>query len=154
MMGHFGEEKFLTITRASDTWNSTPQLGGDAAGRFPHRMLYSILRSFLSPEAAAPFVAHCFSTAELALLEKQFVEQFHAPLTSSCGRVLDAAAALLGICDERTYEGRPAMLLEALSTTPFILPPVIQDGVLQTGPPLRLFDRASKRRKGVASLPP
>jgi hydrogenase maturation protein HypF len=33
--------------------------------------------------------------------------------TSSCGRVLDAVSCLLGICRERTYEGEPAMKLEA-----------------------------------------
>jgi hydrogenase maturation protein HypF len=35
--------------------------------------------------------------------------------TSSCGRVLDSVAALLGISYERTYEGEPAMKLEAYS---------------------------------------
>jgi hydrogenase maturation protein HypF len=34
-------------------------------------------------------------------------------LTSSFGRVLDAVSAVLGICYERTYEGEPAMKLEA-----------------------------------------
>ena len=33
--------------------------------------------------------------------------------TSSTGRVLDAASALLGICRERTYDGEPAMKLES-----------------------------------------
>jgi hydrogenase maturation protein HypF len=33
--------------------------------------------------------------------------------TTSCGRVLDAISALLGICYERTYEGEPAMKLES-----------------------------------------
>jgi hydrogenase maturation protein HypF len=34
-------------------------------------------------------------------------------MTSSTGRVLDAASALLGICRERTYDGEPAMKLES-----------------------------------------
>jgi hydrogenase maturation protein HypF len=33
--------------------------------------------------------------------------------SSSTGRVLDAAAAMLGICEIRTYEGEPAMKLES-----------------------------------------
>jgi len=33
--------------------------------------------------------------------------------TSSCGRVLDAVSALLGLCTVRTYEGEPAMRLES-----------------------------------------
>lgn len=111
-----------------------PQLGGDSANRYPHKMLYSILRSFLSPEAAATFISHQFSPKEILLLEKQWIERFNAPLTSSCGRVLDAAAALLGICDENTYDGRGAMLLESISTTPYDFPPVIEGTELRTAP--------------------
>jgi hydrogenase maturation protein HypF len=33
--------------------------------------------------------------------------------TTSCGRVLDAVSAMLGICYSRTYEGEPAMKLES-----------------------------------------
>ena len=111
-----------------------PQLGGDSAARQPHKMLYSILRSFFSPGDIRPLMAESFSTAELALLEKQFVEKFNAPLTSSCGRVLDAAAALLGFCTLRTYDGRPAMLLEANTTLPFDIAPVIEGTILRTAP--------------------
>src|SRR4030042_6170294 len=34
-------------------------------------------------------------------------------MTTSCGRVLDAISAVLGLCYERTYEGEPAMKLES-----------------------------------------
>lgn len=125
-----------------------PQLGGDAAGRFPHRMLYSILRSFMTPEETMTFFDNRFSSRELTLLEKQFAEKFHAPLTSSCGRVLDAASALLGICDERTYDGRPAMLLEAVSTEPFDLAPIIEGSVLKTAPLFRYLIENSHEDKG------
>ena len=125
-----------------------PQLGGDAAGRFPHRMLYSILRSFMTPEEAMTFFDDRFSSRELTLLERQFSEKFHAPLTSSCGRVLDAASALLGICDERTYDGRPAMLLEAISTEPFDITPIIEGSVLKTAPLFRYLIENSHEDKG------
>ena len=125
-----------------------PQLGGDAAGRFPHRMLYSILRSFLSPKEIQPFLSGRFSSLELTLLEKQFDEKFQAPLTSSCGRVLDAASALLDFCDERTYDGRPAMLLEAHSTKPFDLAPVIEGSILKTTPLFRYLIENLHEDKG------
>ena len=37
----------------------------------------------------------------------------NTPVTSSVGRLFDAASALLGICTEPTYEGEPAIMLEA-----------------------------------------
>jgi hydrogenase maturation protein HypF len=87
--------------------------GGDLATRYPERMLYGILPekqilSLLSDRG--------WSGIELGLLEKQLVRGFNVPTTTSTGRVLDAAAALLGICRERTYDGEPAMKLESAAS--------------------------------------
>lgn len=110
------------------------QLGGDAAARYPHRMLYGILRKFLSAAEAATHLTKRFSAEDVRILEQQLQSRFNAPLTTSTGRVLDAAAALLGLCDERTYDGRPAMLLESHSSEPYAFAPVITDGTLMTTP--------------------
>jgi len=84
--------------------------GGDLATRFPERMLYGIL-----PE---DWVLDLLSTrgwsdVETGVLKKQVAAGFNVVPTSSTGRVLDAASALLGICRERTYDGEPAMKLES-----------------------------------------
>ena len=45
------------------------------------------------------------------------INQLHGkrslPATTSCGRVLDAAASILDVCHSRTYQGEPAMKLES-----------------------------------------
>ncbi len=84
--------------------------GGDLATRFPERMLYGILPD---EKCLALLTSRGWSEVELGVLRKQVAGKFNVTMTSSTGRVLDAAAALLGICRERTYDGEPAMKLEA-----------------------------------------
>ncbi|MDI6876108.1 MAG: carbamoyltransferase HypF [Methanomicrobiales archaeon] len=89
---------------------SVPMPGGDLATRFPERMLYGILPESGTLELLGD---RGWSDVELGVLERQVERGVHVAWTSSAGRVLDAAAALLGICRERTYDGEPAMRLEA-----------------------------------------
>jgi hydrogenase maturation protein HypF len=84
--------------------------GGDLATRFPERMLYGILPD---KKILSLLDTRGWSDLELGVLEKQLVRGFNVMQTTSTGRVLDAAAALLGICRERTYDGEPAMKLES-----------------------------------------
>jgi hydrogenase maturation protein HypF len=88
---------------------AVPMPGGDLATRYPERMLYGIL-----PEEATRdlLLGRGWTATEADVIAHQVEREFNAPLTSSTGRVLDAAAALLGICRERTYDGEPAMKLE------------------------------------------
>jgi hydrogenase maturation protein HypF len=84
--------------------------GGDLATKFPERMLYGILPD---KRVLALLASRGWSDIGLGVLEKQVASNFNVMQTTSTGRVLDAAAALLGICRERTYDGEPAMKLES-----------------------------------------
>jgi hydrogenase maturation protein HypF len=84
--------------------------GGDLATRFPERMLYGILPE---NDILSLLGERGWSDIELGVLQKQVMRSFNVMSTTSTGRVLDAAAALLGICRERTYDGEPAMKLES-----------------------------------------
>ncbi|MFA4860436.1 carbamoyltransferase HypF [Methanoregula sp.] len=84
--------------------------GGDLATRFPERMLYGILPD---EEILSLLARRGWSDIELGVLRRQVASGFNVTKTTSTGRVLDAASALLGICREKTYDGEPAMKLEA-----------------------------------------
>jgi hydrogenase maturation protein HypF len=87
-----------------------PMPGGDIATRFPERMLYGVLPD---ERILSLLAGRGWSDIELNVIRKQVATGFNVTQTSSTGRMLDAAAALLGICRERTYDGEPAMKLEA-----------------------------------------
>lgn len=89
-------------------------IGGDLATKYPLRMVAAILKDedefeewFLSK---ANYLPNGRIEAEI-ILKNARGKRF--PETSSCGRLLDAVSAVLGVCYERTYEGEPAIKLEA-----------------------------------------
>lgn len=84
--------------------------GGDLATTWPERMLYGILPDEKTKEL---LLTRTWTEKDLLILEKQVSRRFNTAITTSTGRVLDAAAALLGICRKKTYDGEPAMKLES-----------------------------------------
>ncbi|MGZ4851466.1 MAG: Kae1-like domain-containing protein, partial [Candidatus Bathyarchaeia archaeon] len=63
-------------------------------------------------------IAHLpFGETEVQLIINQLSKGLGVVETTSCGRVLDAVSAVLGICYERSYEGEPAMKLESAAIT-------------------------------------
>jgi hydrogenase maturation protein HypF len=92
--------------------------GGMQAIREPWRMAWAFLRRDRSiadlarEHEALPFF-RLLKERPLAQLESMAIAGINSPLTSSCGRLFDAVAALLGVCTEALYEGQPAIELEA-----------------------------------------
>ncbi|MBT0158742.1 carbamoyltransferase HypF [Candidatus Bathyarchaeota archaeon A05DMB-2] len=92
-----------------------PLVGGDTATRFPLRMAAAILGKTINVEnwlfQNSGHLPHGETEARLVI--DQLRRGDGVAETTSCGRVLDAVAAVLGVCYERTYEGEPAMKLES-----------------------------------------
>jgi len=113
-----------------------PIVGGDMATRYPLRMAAGILSKvakvgdwLLSNSAHLP---HGKEEVEIVLRQ---LKKGSIVKTTSCGRVLDAVSAVLGICFERTYEGESAMKLEATAIggrDVLKLEPIIKDNTLNT----------------------
>ncbi|MCL2889203.1 MAG: hydrogenase maturation protein HypF, partial [Eggerthellaceae bacterium] len=90
-----------------------PMPGGAAAIRHPLRMAFGVLWAFdlLEHPAAQKALGQLGAQAEICA--RMIEKSLNTPLTSSLGRLFDAASAILGICTEPRYEGEGAIMLEA-----------------------------------------
>ena len=88
--------------------------GGAAAIREPWRMAVSYLAHHFGPECAEmdiPFLRG-LDERKLKLLLSMMERGVNSPLTSSCGRLFDAVAALAGVRQVVNYEAQAAIELE------------------------------------------
>lgn len=86
--------------------------GGDAATREPWRMALSLLYATYGADFPALGVFETIPAADRHLLLQMLVKGINAPWTSSCGRLFDAVAALVGLRLRVSYEGQAALALE------------------------------------------
>lgn len=117
----WGGEFLVIRDDASDTFGRVAHLrpfclpGGAAAIKEPRRTALGLLhaahgdavfgRTDLPPVRA-------FDLSELSILREMLAKGLHSPLTTSAGRLFDAVAALLGLCQRASFEGQGAMRLE------------------------------------------
>jgi hydrogenase maturation protein HypF len=129
-----------------------PLPGGDRAARSPWRAALGYLS--IEPGFADAFGAafERVNPGERALVERQVERGLNAPLASSMGRLFDAAAAVLGVRSEASYEGQAAMELEALAgrrpATEYPSRFLEQDGRVVLDPLPLLAVLGSRRRRG------
>ncbi len=92
--------------------------GGDAAAREPWRMALAVLwtafgeNGFRDWQHIVPVLKKIEHEKRTALVQ-MMSRRVNTPITSSCGRLFDAVAALLDYCLVSGYEGQAAMQLEA-----------------------------------------
>lgn len=89
-----------------------PLPGGERAIRNPWVSAVSSLITFLG-DAGYDSALSIFpeKAAEIGIIKKMLEENINCPPASSCGRLFDAVAALLGICRVNTYDGQAAIEL-------------------------------------------
>jgi hydrogenase maturation protein HypF len=104
--------------------------GGERAGREPWRSAAA-----LCWEAGHDW-SRADSDSDSALLHQAWQRRINAPASSAAGRLFDAAASLLGLVQESSFEGQGPMWLEAASskTNEHVTMPLRQrdDGVLES----------------------
>ncbi|CAK8716207.1 Carbamoyltransferase [Candidatus Electronema halotolerans] len=94
-----------------------PMPGGSRVVLEPQRMALSCLAAEFpaSWPALAKTLLPGVTVEDCRCLVSLSHSRIHAPLTSSCGRLFDAVAALMGICATCSYEGQAAVRLEGLT---------------------------------------
>ncbi len=86
--------------------------GGDAAAREPWRMALSLLLAIPGAEKKAERLAAPFAGKGIQVSEA-ITRRRGGVMTSSCGRLFDGVAALLGLGDTNQFEGQLPMRLQA-----------------------------------------
>ncbi len=132
---------------------SQPLLGGDVATRYPLRIAAGILGKKTNVDSwvmqNSNHLPH--GETEAILILNQLKKINSAPETTSLGRVLDAASAIIGVCFERTYEGEAAMKLESIAISgkdALGLSPVVSGNMLDTSELLlAVFENRAKLSK-------
>ena len=125
--------------------------GGDRAAREPWRMGVAMLDRLGRLGAVERFFPDAPNAARLA---QSFARGARFPMTTSLGRLFDAAAALSGVCLEQRYEGQAAMEFEALVATPRAGEKLwrIETGRLDMAPLMAAMIEAGLRGREAAEL--
>lgn len=105
-----------TGCRRLATFAPAPLPGGDAAVREPARQAVARLAAAGLDTGAIQRLLPALSTEQVAVWTAQSRDTRLAPSTHACGRLFDSVAVLLGVAPAViTYEGQPAIRLEALA---------------------------------------
>jgi hydrogenase maturation protein HypF len=79
-------------------------------------MALGVLSRIYEKDELSEMFRQYFAEDELGIVLRQVEIGFNSPFTTSTGRILDAISSILNVCNERTFEGEPAMMLEAFAS--------------------------------------
>ncbi|MHA1332682.1 MAG: carbamoyltransferase HypF [Candidatus Odinarchaeia archaeon] len=118
-----------------------PLIGGDLATKYPLRLAIGILKDEPKLDTWISSLYEIFphGVEEVKLILRQ-AESGRYITTTGAGRFLDAVSATLGICYVRTYEGEPAIKLEAAASggkDVLKMEPIIENNIVNTSEVLK-----------------
>ncbi|OAN47916.1 hydrogenase maturation protein HypF [Magnetospirillum moscoviense] len=124
------------------------QPGGDKAAREPWRMAAAWLHKLGRADEIASRWKGIPAASRLGMV---LDKGLNAPITSSAGRLFDAACGLLGVHPVAEFEGQAPMALEALVDHPAILASgwILERGVLDFAPLMSLLASCPEPRDGA-----
>lgn len=98
-----------------------PLPGGENAIREPWRIAVSYIGEVAGKEVmeyldSIGFVQR-YGAGQIETLLKIIVNRQFSPLSSGIGRLFDGVSAMIGVCDQNTFEGEAAIALEAVAAT-------------------------------------
>jgi len=104
----------------------TPLPGGENAIREPWRIAVSHIKDAAGREVM-PYLKSIgflkrYGARQIETLLKIIENRQFSPLSSGAGRLFDAISAMIGVCDQNTFEGDAAIALEAVA-----VPGIVQD---------------------------
>lgn len=97
-------------------FDPAPLPGGDAAIKAPWRTAVSYLRQAFGDRRVEEFLPPSFAEQHVGPVLEMLRKNINSPLTSSCGRLFDAVAALTGRWSVARYEAQAAIELMTLTT--------------------------------------
>jgi hydrogenase maturation protein HypF len=93
-----------------------PMPGGDVAVREPLRMAlsYAVFGTDMNLDRVPSFLIKKIGEDNAAAMLVAMKRGINSPLTSSCGRLCDAVAALCGVCTHPSYDGQAPQRLQRI----------------------------------------
>ena len=111
--------EFLVCDRADHRraghWRTFQLPGGEAASHEPRRSAVGVLHALMGDavwECRDLPSVRAFSEPELHVVRQAMAKDLNCPVTSSVGRLFDAAASIVGLRQRVAHEGHAAMELE------------------------------------------
>ncbi|MBM3208194.1 MAG: carbamoyltransferase HypF [Chlamydiae bacterium] len=151
--GEFFEVTEHRIQRIG-SMESFPLPGGDKAVKEPRRSCLGALTQIKS-SALITWAKQVLSDEEVKVLSQCISSKINTPMTSSIGRLFDAAASLLNICHTNEFEGHAAILLEKLAlnakkkNTEYVIPITKKENFYEVNALKILNEMYTDKKNGV-----